>query len=148
MLQLSGHDLSLQIMCLYNLKFRIGSSIADEVGYCIPFKIVLVTERLLLEQVSGLILTGRPAELWFIHALRLHRTNIRVYLFHNVMDIQYFVYSENVLIHNINSKNRYFSYVRATLTDLGNVPSAGGACAVFFQDRIPLEFIQRLSTTC
>ena len=59
-------------------------TMTDDVGYCIPFKIVLVTKWLLLEQVSNLILTCPPAELRFIHALRLLRTNIRVYQFDNV----------------------------------------------------------------
>ena len=86
------------------LCWQLHSITTDEVGYCIPFKILLVTEQLLLEWISGLILTGPPTELRFIHALRLRRINIRVYLFHNDMDIQYFVYSKNVLIRKINSK--------------------------------------------
>ena len=95
---------------------------------------MLVTERLLQERVSSLILTGPLAELQFIRVLRLCKTNIRDYQFHNDMDIQYFVYSENVLIRKINSKklNQIFSYVRATLTDLGTLPSAGSVCAVSF----------------
>ena len=65
---------------------QLHSTTTDEVGYCIPFMIVLVTERL-LERVSGLILTAPLAELRFIHALRLRRTNIRVCQLHNDMDI-------------------------------------------------------------
>ena len=39
-------------------------------------QLVLVTEQLLSERVSGLQLTGAPAELRCIYALRLRRTNI------------------------------------------------------------------------
>ena len=54
------------------------------------------------ERVSGLKLTGLPAELRFIYALRLRRTNIRVCQLHN--DWTYFDYLENELISKINCK--------------------------------------------
>ena len=70
----------------------------------------------------------------------------------SIMIWTYFVYSVNVLIHMINSKKlKIFPYMIAILTGLGTVPSAGGACAacaVFFQDKTPPEFIRRVSTTC
>ena len=58
--------------------WQLHSTTTDEVVYCIPFKIVLVTELLLLERVSGLILTGPLTELRFAQAWWLHRPNIRV----------------------------------------------------------------------
>ena len=64
--------------------------------------LVLVTERLMPERVSGLKLTGPPAELRFIYALRLRRTNIRVCRLHNDMNI--FCLLRECIIPKINSK--------------------------------------------
>ena len=106
-----------------------------------PLRLVLVLERLMPEWVFSLKLTRPPAMPWFIYALWLRRTNIRVCQLHNDMDIFY---------PKINCKKQphFFFCMIATLTDLGTEPSAGGVCAVLFQDTTPPEFMRRVSTAC
>ena len=85
------------------LCWQLHSITTNDVGYCIPFKIVLIMEwLLLLERVSSLILTGPPmSSNLFMHCVCAELISEPI---SSIMIQTYFVNSENVLIRKIISK--------------------------------------------